>query len=288
MSLDLTNIGTIRELMRRHNTHFSKGLGQNFLINPSVCPRIAELGGVNENTAVLEIGPGIGVLTVELAKRAKKVVSVELDSRLFPILEETLAEYPNVKVVEGDILRVDLHQLFREEFEGMEVVVCANLPYYITSPVLMRLLEERLPGNLRSITAMVQKEAAQRIAAPLPSREMGAITVSVAYYAETEILFPVSSGSFLPAPKVDSCVIRLDLHREPPVQVKEETLFRIIRAAFSQRRKTLLNCLSSGLGMDKAAVREALERAGVDPGLRAEQLRLEDFAAISNALNANC
>ncbi|MFV0401177.1 MAG: 16S rRNA (adenine(1518)-N(6)/adenine(1519)-N(6))-dimethyltransferase RsmA [Oscillospiraceae bacterium] len=283
MSLDLTNIGTIRELMRRHNTRFSKGLGQNFLINPSVCPRIAELGGVDENTAVLEIGPGIGVLTVELAKRAKKVVSVELDNRLFPILKETLAEYPNVKVVEGDILKVDLHQLFREEFDGMEVVVCANLPYYITSPVLMRLLEERLP--IRSITAMVQKEAAQRITAPLPSREMGAITVSVAYYAETEILFPVSSGSFLPAPKVDSCVIRLDLHREPPVQVKEETLFRVIRAAFSQRRKTLLNCLSSGLGMDKTPTREALERAGVDPGLRAEQLRLEDFAAIANALN---
>lgn len=286
MSLDLTNIGTIRELMRRHNTHFSKGLGQNFLINPSVCPRIAELGGVDENTAVLEIGPGIGVLTVELAKRAKKVVSVELDNRLFPILKETLADYPNVKVVEGDILKVDLHQLFREEFEGMKVVVCANLPYYITSPVLMRLLEEKLP--IRSITAMVQKEAAQRIAAPLPSREMGAITVSVAYYAETEILFPVSSGSFLPAPKVDSCVIRLDLHREPPVQVKEETLFRVIRAAFSQRRKTLLNCLSSGLGMDKTPTREALERAGVDPGLRAEQLRLEDFAAISNSLDVSC
>lgn len=284
MSLDLTDIGTIKELMRRHNTHFSKGLGQNFLINPSVCPRIAELGGVDENTAVLEIGPGIGVLTVELAKRARKVVSVELDSRLFPILEETLAGYHNVKIVEGDILKVDLHRLFREEFAGMEVVVCANLPYYITSPALMRLLEERLP--IHSITAMVQKEAAQRIAAPLPSREMGAITVSVAYYAETSILFPVSSGSFLPAPKVDSCVIRLDLHREPPVRVNEDALFRVIRAAFSQRRKTLLNCLSSGLGADKASTREALEKAGVDPGLRAEQLRLEDFAAIANALDA--
>jgi len=280
---NLTNPGVIKELMQRHGVRFSKGLGQNFIINPGVCPRIAREGGAGPGMGVLEIGPGVGVLTRELAAVSRRVVSVEIDTALKPVLAETLAGLDNVRILWEDVMKTDLHALLAEEFPGMEVVVCANLPYYITSPVLMRLLESRLP--VRAVTVMVQKEAGARICAPMPSRQSGAITAAVHYYSRPRMLFTVSRGSFLPAPKVDSAVIRLDARERPPVDVPDEALFfRVVRGAFSQRRKTLLNSLSSSLELDKAATAAALERAGVPAGARAEALRLEDFAAAAAAL----
>lgn len=282
-SLKLSNISVIKDLLGRHGFTFSKALGQNFLINPTVCPRMAEEGGAAPGVGVIEIGAGIGVLTAELAQRAEKVLCIEIDSRLLPILDETLGEYNNIKIINEDVLKVDLPALIAQEFPGIEVVVCANLPYYITSPILMDLLEQRLP--IRSITVMVQKEAAQRICAPLGSREVGAVTVAVRYFSEPKVLFQVSRGSFLPAPDVDSTVIRLDVHQEPPVSVPDETLFfQVVRGAFSQRRKTVSNSLSSALSLPKAAVNQILEAAGVPLTARPEQLSMEEFAALSTAV----
>lgn len=279
----LSDIGTIKDILSRHGFTFSKSLGQNFLINPSVCPRMAELSGAGRGVGVIEIGPGIGVLTNELCKLADKVVAIELDKRLLPVLEETLGEYDNLKVVNADVLETDLHKLIEDEFSGMEVVVCANLPYYITSPVIMKLLEDKLP--ISAITVMVQKEAAQRICAEVGSRQSGAVTVSVNYYAKPEMLFSVSAGSFMPAPKVDSAVIRLNVLGEPPVKVNDEKkLFSVIKAAFSQRRKVISNSLSSGLSLDKSKTAEVLEKSGVPLNARAEKLSLQNFADIANNL----
>ena len=278
----LSDIGTIKDILHRHGFTFSKALGQNFLINPSVCPRMAELSGAGEGVGVIEIGPGIGVLTNELCQLADKVVAVELDKRLIPVLGETLAEYDNVKVINADVLELDLNKLIKDEFSGMDVVICANLPYYITSPVIMKLLEDKLP--ITAITVMVQKEAAQRICAPVGSRESGAVTVSVNYYAEPSLQFHVSAGSFMPAPKVDSAVIRLDVRKEPPVITDEEKFFKVVKAAFSQRRKVISNSLSSGLKMSKDEINEALAAANVPSNARAEKLSLDDFAAIAGNL----
>ncbi len=278
--MNLTNLSAIREIADKFGFTFSKSLGQNFLINPSVCPRIAEMGGADENTGVIEIGAGFGVLTQELAKRAKKVVAVELDSRLIPVLQYTLADYDNVKVINEDVLKVDLPGLIAEEFPGMEVVVCANLPYYITSPIIMALLEQRLP--IKAVTVMVQKEAGDRLCAPMPSRECGAVTAAVRYYSEPKVLFPVSRGSFCPAPNVDSMVIRLDVKDALPLQPEEEkTLFRVVKAAFGQRRKTLPNTLSAGLGISKAEAAEKLAAAGLKPTARAEELSMEQFCRLA-------
>lgn len=278
----LTDRGFIRELLERHGFTFSKSLGQNFLINPSVCPRMAEAAVQGDNVGVLEIGPGIGVLTNELLKRATKVVAVELDKRLLPVLDETLSEYDNLKVVNADVMKLDLHRLIEDEFGSMEVAVCANLPYYITSPIIMKLLEDRLPVS--SITVMVQKEAAVRLCAEPGSRDSSAITAAVRYYCDPELLFHVSAGSFMPAPKVDSAVIRLGL-REPSVHPRDEALlFRVIRGAFAQRRKTVLNSLSSSLSLDKGELSDILCKAGVDPGARAERLTLQNFSDISDAV----
>lgn len=276
----LTNRSVIRDLLQRHGFTFSKALGQNFIINPSICPRIAEQGGAAAGVGVIEIGAGIGVLTAELARRARRVVCIEIDSRLLPILSETLADFSNVSIVNEDVLKVDLPALIAREFTGMEVVVCANLPYYITSPILMALLEQRLP--IRSVTVMVQKEAAQRICAPPGTRESGAISAAVWYYSQPRLLFPVSRGSFLPAPAVDSAVIRLDIRAAPPVAVADEALFfAVVRGAFGQRRKTILNTLSAALKLEKEQTRRIIEGAGVSPGARAEALTLEEFAAIA-------
>lgn len=281
---NLSNISVIRDVLSRHGFSFSKGLGQNFLINPTVCPRMAEMGNAQPGWGMIEIGAGVGVLTAELAQRADKVVCIEIDSRLLPILDETLAEYDNIKIVNQDVLKVDLHKLIAEEFPNMPVAVCANLPYYITSPIIMNLLESRLP--ISSLTVMVQKEAAQRICAMPGSREVGAVSIVVRYYCEPKVLFQVSRGSFMPAPDVDSTVIRLDIRKQPTVDVKrEEDFFRVVKAAFSQRRKTLSNTLSSGLSMNKTQIAELLERAGVASNLRAEQLSMQQFADIANALN---
>lgn len=281
----LSDLSTMREILSRHGFTFSKALGQNFLINPSVCPRMAELCGANAESGVLEIGPGMGVLTRELAKRSKKTVAVELDTRLLPVLAETLADYPNASVVQGDVMKLDLHQLLQQEFSGMQVAVCANLPYYITSPVIMKILEEKLP--ITALTVMVQKEAADRICAKPGTRACGAVSAAVQYYAEPEILFQVSRGSFMPAPNVDSTVIRLNVRPQPPVELRsEEAFFRLVKAAFGQRRKTALNAVSAGLSLPKAQVAEAMERAGIAPNARAEQMTLEMLASFSNELGA--
>lgn len=279
----LSNISVIRDVMTRHGFTFSKALGQNFLINPTVCPRMAELGGAKKGIGVIEIGAGVGVLTAQLSQRADKVVCIEIDKRLLPVLDETLADYENVEIINADVMEVDLKALIEEKFSGMEVVVCANLPYYITSPIIMGLLEQRLP--IRSITVMVQKEAAQRICALPATRQVGAVTIAVRYYSEPKVLFQVSRGSFMPAPDVDSTVIRLDILPKPAIEVgSPPDFFKVVRAAFSMRRKTILNCLSNGLSISKAETAALLEQAGVSTSARAEQLEMEDFAAISRSL----
>ena len=280
---NLTDIGTIRQLLERHGFRFSKALGQNFLINPSVCPRMAAACGADKDMGVLEIGPGIGVLTRELAHTAGRVAAIELDDRLLPVLDETLAEEKNVAIIHGDVMKLDLEKLISEQFPGMRVAVCANLPYYITSPILMLLLESRLP--VESITVLVQKEAAQRLCARPGTRECGAVTLAVQYYAEADMLFPVSRGSFMPAPKVDSMVMRLTIRREPPCQVQDERLlFRLIRAAFGQRRKTMANAITTA-GLAKETVLAALKEAGIPPQARAEELTLTQFAALADAVS---
>lgn len=280
---ELSNINVVREILSRHGFHFSKALGQNFIVNPEVCPRIAYESGVNKDMCALEIGPGIGVLTKELAKRAKQVLAVEIDEALPPVLAETLAEFDNVTVLGADVLKIDVLKTAREHFGDTPFVVCANLPYYITSPILMKLLEEGCGAE--SITVMVQKEAAQRIAAKPGTRDCGALTAAIHYYSEPEKLFDVGKNSFVPAPKVDSSVIRLKIRKEPPVSVPDEKyFFKVIRASFGQRRKTLANSVSGGLGFTKDEILCALERCGLSPTARAEELSLEDFAAFSAAL----
>lgn len=283
---NLTDLSTIRDLCARYDFALSKGFGQNFIINPGICPRIAEAAEIGPGWGVLEIGPGIGVLTEQLCKRADKVVSVEVDKRLPPLLAETMAGYDNFKLVLQDVLKVDLKALLAEEFGDKPVAVCANLPYYITSPILMRLLEEKLP--IRNITVMVQREAAQRLCAAPGTREAGAISYAVAYYAQPKMLFTVQPGSFYPAPSVTSAVIRLDVRQEPPVELpegQESAYFALIRAAFSQRRKTAANAIANGLKLPKAQVLAALQKAGMDKRARPEQLTLQDYAALLTALH---
>ena len=280
---NLSDISVVRSVLSRHGFNFSKALGQNFLINPTVCPRMAENCGADENTGVIEIGAGIGVLTAALAKRAKKVVSIELDTRLLPVLEETLSDFDNIEVVNADVMKTDLHALIEEKFQGMDVVVCANLPYYITSPIITMLLEEKLP--IKAITVMIQKEAADRLSTPVGSRDSGAITVCTNYYAEVKHLFNVSRGSFMPPPNVDSAVIKLTLRDKPPVKVADEKLFfKLVKACFAQRRKILLNTVCNTMGISKDSFRAALNEAGVSETVRGETLTMEQLAAISNAL----
>lgn len=282
--MELTNIGTIKDLFQRHGFSFTKSLGQNFLVNPAVCPKIAEQGGCNENVCALEIGTGIGVLTKELALRCKKVVAVEIDRGLKPILQETLSEFSNIEIIFADFMETDLKALFEEKLKGEEVVVCANLPYYITSPVIMRLLEEKPP--IKSLTVMVQKEAADRICAPMGSRDCGALTAAVNYYSTPKKLFNVSRGSFNPSPNVDSAVIRLDIAGTKKYPVKDEKLFfRIIKASFSQRRKQMINPLSAELGISKAQMSEILEKSGIKPAARPEELTMESFTTLCNNIS---
>lgn len=281
--MNLTNIGTVKEILSRHGFSFSKGLGQNFIINPDICPKIAENGNACKGFGVLEIGTGIGVLTAELAKRADKVTAVEIDTRLLPILEETLADFDNVKIINEDVMKCDLHKLIEEEFGGLRVAVCANLPYYITSPIIMMLLESRLP--IESITVMVQKEAAQRLCAKVGTRESGAITVGVNYYGTVKNLFGVSRGSFMPAPNVDSAVIRIDLNGEHRLDEESERFFfRVVKAGFSQRRKTLANSLASVMSIPKDRVYSALTGLGLPEAARIEQLDMEQLIALSAEL----
>ncbi len=284
MRFDLSDERTVRAVLSRHGFSFSKALGQNFLIDPTVCPEMARAATREGADCVLEIGPGIGVLTASLCEQAKQVVAVELDRRLFPVLRETLADYDNVELVEGDAMQLDLHALLRERFgEGARIAVCANLPYYITSPLLMRLLECRLP--IEKLVVMVQKEAAERLCAEVGSREAGAVTVAVRYYAEAHTRFTVGREAFLPAPKVDSAVIELCVREKPAVELRDEAyFFKMVRAAFAQRRKTAVNGIAAGLNLPKAAVAEAIADTGLPADVRAEKIPMEKLADLANRL----
>lgn len=278
---ELTDVEYLTRLFTRHGFRLSKGLGQNFIVDPTVCPRIARSAGI-DGQGVLEIGPGAGVLTRALSERAGKVVALEVDGRLEPLLRETLAGCGNVTVRFEDAMTCDLHRLLAEEFGTQPVSVCANLPYYITSPLLLRLLESEL--NVRSMTLMVQKEAAVRLCAPMGTRACGPVTAAVRFYAEPEILFEVSRAAFLPAPAVDSAVIRLTL-REPLLPPEEKgAFFRVVKAAFALRRKTLLNSLSTSLPMPKDKVTAALEAIGVAPTARAETLTMDQLVALARQI----
>lgn len=284
MRFDLSDERTVRAVLSRHGFSFSKALGQNFLIDPTVCPEMARAATREGADCVLEIGPGIGVLTASLCEQAKQIVAVELDRRLFPVLRETLADYDNVELVEGDAMQLDLHALLRERFgEGARIAVCANLPYYITSPLLMRLLECRLP--IEKLVVMVQKEAAERLCAEVGSREAGAVTVAVRYYAEAHTLFTVGREAFLPAPKVDSAVIELCVRKAPEIELRDEAyFFKMVRAAFAQRRKTAVNGISAGLNLPKAAVAEAIADTGLPADVRVEKIPMEKLAELANRL----
>lgn len=282
---NLTNINTIKELLEKYGFKFSKSLGQNFLINSSVCPKIAELGKAEEGYGILEIGTGFGTLTAELAKRADKVTAVEIDSRLLPVLEETLSDFNNINVINDDIMKVNIKELIATEFSGMKKAVCANLPYYITSPVIMYLLESEI--DVDAITVMVQKEAAQRLCAEVGTREAGAITAAVRYYGEAEMLFQVSRGSFMPAPNVDSAVIQI----RPADTIKQlvedkDIFFKVIKSGFSQRRKTMANSLSSLLGISKENLYNIFDEMGITRTVRIEQLSIEQLAEFSNILKS--
>lgn len=282
--MDLYDYNTVKRILAKHGFNFSKALGQNFLINPDVCPGMAESLCADKNTGVLEIGPGIGVLTKELCKTAGRVVSLELDKRLIPVLDETLEEFNNIEVINADVMKTDLNTLINEKFKGCaNVKVCANLPYYITSPVIMALLESRLP--IDKIVVMVQKEAGERLCAEVGSRLAGAVTVAVNYYADSEILFDVSRDSFVPKPKVDSVVIRLKIRKEQRFKVKDEKkFFTVVRCAFSQRRKTALNSISNTMGIEKNRVSAVFDELGFDLNIRAEKLKMQDFINISEKI----
>lgn len=284
--MDLTNPAVIRAVMQKHDKQFAKSLGQNFLTDAGVLDTIVEQSGIDADTDVLEIGPGIGVLTARLCRSARRVVSVELDEKLLPILDDTLAEFDNVEIVQGDILKTDIGALVQEHFGSGPVKVAANLPYYITSPILMRLIEAR--QWISSITVMVQKEVAERIAAAPGGKDYGILSIAVQYYGSVERLTEVPPESFLPPPKVSSAVIRVHLLPQPRVQTDETLFFAVVKASFAQRRKTLVNSLSAGLlRYSKDAIREALMQLGLPETIRAERLSLEDFAKLTNLLGNN-
>ncbi|MBO5105860.1 MAG: 16S rRNA (adenine(1518)-N(6)/adenine(1519)-N(6))-dimethyltransferase RsmA [Clostridia bacterium] len=283
MKYDLSNKRTIEKLLSEAGFTFKKSLGQNFLTDPSVCPAMAD-AAADADTGVIEIGPGVGVLTVELAEIAKKVIAVELDERLRPILKKTLEDYTNTSVIFSDVLKLDLKKLIEDEFgDCKRVVICANLPYYITSPIIMSLLESRLP--IDTITVMVQKEAAERLIAKIPSRDVGAVTLAAAFYAEGELLFGVPRDSFTPAPNVDSAVIQFKIRKSSAVNVRDEKLlFRLIRGAFEHRRKTLVNSVSASGVVSKERLTKALGELDIPLTVRAEQLSLKQFAEIADRI----
>ncbi len=281
--MDLCDIGQIKSLLAGKDFRFSKGMGQNFLIASWVPEQIAEEAGLDAQTGVLEVGPGIGCLTVQLSRLAGKVVSVELDNALKPVLGETLKDCENTKVIFGDVLKLKIADIVSENFAGMKPVVCANLPYNITSPLISAFIDAEC---FESMTVMVQREVAHRICAKAGTSDYGAFTVYTNWHTEPEILFDVSPNCFMPAPKVWSSVIKLTVRREPPAQLADEKLFfAVVRAAFNQRRKTLLNALTSGLsGYSKEELLEIIVSCGFDEKIRGEVLDIEGFAAIANKI----
>lgn len=284
MEYNLCDYKVVTKILSKHGFTFSKALGQNFLIDSEVCPSMADMLNADDETGVLEIGPGVGVLTKELCKVAGKVVAIELDERLYPVLDETLADYDNFTLVKGDVMKLDLHQLIKEHFSGYkEVKVCANLPYYITSPVIMMLLESELP--ISEIEVMVQQEAAERLTAPIGSRQAGAVSVAVKYYGDSELLLNVPRECFMPSPKVDSAVIKICLRDEQIYDVKDKkSFFTLVKASFAQRRKTLVNSISNTVGVPKQRVVDALNELGLDANIRAEKLTMEDFVNLTDLL----
>lgn len=282
--MNLYDINTIKKVLSKHGFTFSKALGQNFLINPDVCPQMADSLNSDVTVGVLEVGPGIGVLTKELCRVSRRVVALELDKRLLPVLDETLGEFDNLQVINADVMNVDLNALIKEKFSHCSCVkVCANLPYYITSPVIMTLLESNLP--IDEIVVMVQKEAGERLCAKVGTRLAGAVTVAVNYYADSEILFSVGRESFMPSPKVDSVVIRLKLRKDKKYNVKnEKKFFSLVKCAFSQRRKTALNSISNTMGVSKDKVSQVFSSLGIDSNIRAEKLSMEDFINIADLI----
>ena len=292
---NLSDIKTVKQLLSNYGFKFSKSLGQNFIISPRICPKMAEQCISSERTkvekinmikkvGVIEIGPGIGVLTAELAKRFEKVVSVEIDKDLIPILLDTTSEFKNVKIINNDILKIDLADIVANEL-GLcdEIHICANLPYYITSEVIMHVLESNL--DINSIVVMVQKEAATRICAQPGSRDSGAISLAVRYYGTPKIVFEVGRGCFIPAPNVDSAVIKIVPDKSISRYVlNKDMYFKVIRAAYGKRRKNILNSLSMGLALRKGELESLLASLGISKLCRAEELQFEDFANIANAL----
>lgn len=280
----LTSPRTIKYIMEKYGFKFSKGLGQNFIIDDNVLTRIIDGSDINETDGILEIGPGIGVMTEVLCENAEKVVSVEIDKTLIPVLEETVGHHSNLKVINQDVLKLDLLELVREEFGDRKPKLIANLPYYVTTPIIMKFLEERIPVS--DLIVMIQKEVADRIVAKPSTKDYGALSVVVQYFTEPSIVTRVSRGSFMPMPNVDSTVIRLNVRERPPVSLDdEETFFLTIKDAFGKRRKTLLNALSSGfLKISKAQAKEALAIADIEENTRGEALDIDTFARLSNAI----
>lgn len=283
--MELCNIHEIKALLARHGFHFSKSLGQNFLIEDWVPRDIAEASGAGPGSGVLEIGPGIGPLTVELARRASRVAAVELDRDLLPILAETLSGFDNVTVIPGDVMKLDLPSLVAEQFSGLTPMVSANLPYNITTPVITLLLES---GLFSTVTVMIQKEVAQRICAGPGSKDYGAFSVLCRYYAETQLLFEVPRECFLPAPKVTSAVVRLN-PCPPPSEVRDKELFfRVVRGAFGLRRKTLLNALAAAFPLSKEILAGCIARAGLPSDIRGERLGIPEFALLAEEIGSVC
>jgi len=273
----------MKDILDRYGFKFSKSLGQNFLIDGNIINKITEVANLDENSGVLEIGPGFGTLTQLLCKKAKKVVAVEVDESLREIHRGTL-NYPNLKIIYQDFLKTDINKLIEEEFHGMDVKIVANLPYYITTPIIMKILEEKY--NISKIVVMVQKEVAQRLSASAGSKEYGAITLAVQYRADTNIAMIVPNTVFMPRPKVDSAVIEFKILKKPRITVfDEKMLFRVIKSSFGQRRKTILNGLSNNLKLPKELINESLVAAGIDPGIRGEKLTLEEFGRIADEIS---
>lgn len=284
LHMDLCNLNDIHALLGRHGFHFSKAMGQNFLIDAEIPQAIAESCGADEHCGVLEIGPGIGCLTAQLAQRAGRVAAIELDRRLPPVLAETLAAYDNVHVISGDVLKLDLPAVIAREFPGLTPLVCANLPYNITTPVLSALIDS---GCFQSLTVMIQKEVAQRICAAPGSSAYGAFSVYMQFYTDPSLLFDVPPECFTPQPKVTSAVLHAEIRQAPPVKVSDTAFFfQVVRAAFAQRRKTLVNGLSSAFGnrLSKSGLQEVLNDCGFAPSVRGETLGLSEFALLSNHL----
>jgi 16S rRNA (adenine1518-N6/adenine1519-N6)-dimethyltransferase len=286
LTKDIATPTRTKEILAKYGFAFKKSLGQNFLIDTNILHNIVDFAELSENSCAIEIGPGIGALTEQLAKRAKKVVAFEIDQRLLPILEDTLSPYPNVKVIHQDVLKADVKEVMEVEFgDNEDIMVVANLPYYVTTPILMKLLEERLP--LRGIVVMLQKEVADRMAASPNSKEYGSLSIAVQYYTEAKTVMTVPKTVFVPQPNVDSAVIRLTKRTEPPVAVIDEGFFfEVVRSSFGQRRKTILNNLIHNLPkkLSKEQLLLALEEAGIAPERRGESLSIKDFGKLSDSL----